>query len=511
MKIRKSIFATLLTSLLSVACIFGSACGGNSGSDDGGGNVDYGGVSVPDYSSTNYRFDFFAYVAPTDGSYSADGTTLSVGEDFRTEERYREYKEAGFNMIMLRYENAYGGEPWDKSNTKKCMTAAYAAGLDRILVTDTRFDSMIAGGRLLGEGGTYPSEEELDKVVADCIAPYKDAQGFYGICLKDEPVFEMLENYGAVYKSLKRLLPNAFIHCNLLPMSKSHVTKGSYGPADEDSDEREVYMGYLREFFKHSGADRLSSDVYPFTADGTSDIPFYGTMQMMQKVCKEYNAKMSFCMQSTYIYNGTASKITYRTVDKSAMILQMNSVMGFGYDTMIYYTYFTHQFANTSGEMMLDGGSFINRDGTRTNIYYYGREVMSTAQSFANVILNYDYRGAALYTKTPANFDTTLQTAYFVNDGFDLIKGVETDNDIALVTELYNQPNDSYMYMVQNVIDPRYSEKSNTDNAISVDFGNEYEYVAEYDCGNLRYVKLNDGVYTKKLSAGYAVYLIPLK
>ena len=67
------------------------------------------------------------------------------------------------------------------------------------------------------------------------------------------------------------------------------------------------------------------------------------------------------------------------------------------------------------------------------------------------------------------------------------------------------------MYMVQNVIDPVNAKRGNTDETVEVTFDSEYTYVAEFDCGKLRYVPLENGVYKKNLSAGYAVYLIPLK
>jgi hypothetical protein len=65
--------------------------------------------------------------------------------------------------------------------------------------------------------------------------------------------------------------------------------------------------------------------------------------------------------------------------------------------------------------------------------------------------------------------------------------------------------------MVQNVIDPDKSTLGDTSMNVEADFGAEYSYVAEFDCGQLRYVPLENGVYKNTLSAGYAVYLIPLK
>ena len=64
-----------------------------------------------------------------------------------------------------------------------------------------------------------------------------------------------------------------------------------------------------------------------------------------------------------------------------------------------------------------------------------------------------------------------------------------------------------------NPIDALYSETGKmhyTEITVSAEFSG-YEWVAEFDCGELTYVKLNNGKYTKTLSSGYAVYLVPLK
>ena len=94
-----------------------------------------------------------------------------------------------------------------------------------------------------------------------------------------------------------------------------------------------------------------------------------------------------------------------------------------------------------------------------------------------------------------------------------LLTNFKQDNDAMLVTELKDEQNDLYMYMVMNAIDSlfaQYGGMANTECTFTAEFEG-YDYVAELDCGELRYVKLDNGKYTKSLSSGYAVYLIPLK
>ena len=94
-----------------------------------------------------------------------------------------------------------------------------------------------------------------------------------------------------------------------------------------------------------------------------------------------------------------------------------------------------------------------------------------------------------------------------------LLKNLTLDNDALLTTELKDEKNGLYMYMIMNAIDSLFAQNGKmryTDCTFTAEFPG-YDYVAEFDCGELRYVKLDNGKYTKSLSSGYAVYLIPLK
>ena len=51
-------------------------------------------ATAPDYSSSTKKLNMYAYVGPTNGKYTlANGMQAYAGEDFRTKERYQEYKD----------------------------------------------------------------------------------------------------------------------------------------------------------------------------------------------------------------------------------------------------------------------------------------------------------------------------------------------------------------------------------------------------------------------------------
>ena len=78
------------------------------------------------------RFEFYAYNPPMCGTYYVDGVAYRYGEDFRNVDRYKEYLDCGFTMMQVRYENAYDGEEWETSNTKRVCDVAYKAGVRKL-------------------------------------------------------------------------------------------------------------------------------------------------------------------------------------------------------------------------------------------------------------------------------------------------------------------------------------------------------------------------------------------
>ena len=89
------------------------------------------------------KFEFFGYNATTDGRYSVGGVEYFYGEDFRNVKRYKEYKDCGMTMLLLQGRNSYQGQcEFKKSDCYKCMSNAYKAGIDRVIVSDQRLKDL---------------------------------------------------------------------------------------------------------------------------------------------------------------------------------------------------------------------------------------------------------------------------------------------------------------------------------------------------------------------------------
>ena len=513
MKFWKTLYKPLALALSLVMLTLGAAGCGN----------DH--PTLPDYSKVAKDYDFFAYTAPTEGVWEIDGEEVIVGPNQRTVEGYTTYKDAGFNVLMLTGTAGYDGETaWEESECRKAMTAATDAGIDRVIITDRRINNLIERkDSLIGEGKQFENQEQLNAEMKNILSTYINEEGFYGVNLRDEPDYTYATAFGWVYKAVKAAAKelgeeDIYVHMNLLPYDSVYSRFGAEFEYDNMSD---AYYGYVRKYLENTGADRVSVDVYAFRNMGIAGA-FYTTAQVYSRLGKELGVDISFCLQAYAMKSNF-----FRKVGKSEMFLELYTLMGFGFDDFAYYTY--QQTAGTPIDT-----SFINADGTLTNIYYYGKEAMANAQAMSDIILNYEFLGSKFYTVKVPNFDvscyysgpagkvkvkdengavksSTSSLSFDNSHEFELIKGVTFDNDVVYISELKDGENDLYMYMVQNVIRPLNAENGRTAEKVEVDFGTEYTYVAELKDGNLKYVELEEGKYSKTLSAGHAVYLIPLK
>lgn len=402
---------------------------------------------------------FYCYNCPTSGYYTINGYKYFCGEDFRTEKRYREYLDCGFNMVQVRGENSYCGEEWEGSNCQLVFREALKAGCTRMLVTDGRFDHWIRDERdLVGEGKMFATEEELDKAVAECVAPYCNQEGFYGIQLFDEPIYDQFPAYGQLMRSLKRVLPNAYIQSNLLPMTapqkllmpqkEYQVDVAGDKVATEQSAQWDVYKKYIGDFQEMTQADNIHFDEYPFRREyiiSGNTLPNY---QIVARMCKERGLAFRVVLQSfAHIWNGTMHN---RRMTESDMYWQTNFAMGFGVREYSFYTYLAKpDFKYKEGVMgEMDGAAFINLDGSQTALYGYTKRIIAEMKAFSAVARKYEYFGSYIVTeagKTCQDYDWTK----FLYENEKCPIPVTVDKGVALITKQEDGANE--LYMLENI------------------------------------------------------------
>ena len=501
---------------------------------------------MPDYSAYNNRFSYYAYNPPTKGVWKdLTGAEFSAGEDFRTVEQYKIYKDCGFDILMMQSTGNYYGQDWETSDTKMVMDRAYEAGIEKCIVTDNRIQLLSEGkvyvdengkgsissktqvdltdttkyktASLMGEGKPFANETELDAYVSACMAPYRDYKNFYGVQLKDEPRKYHIVPYGEAYRAVKRVCPEAFLQWNLFQAhtdtdSKNEVVKKyeDICPAVEgtfeNNDEKAfaMYEAYLDAFIDSTGSDYVMMDSYPLWGNGVRD-SYIRNLQICAETAKEKQVDFAMVMQthSTSRANGT---VVFRSQDDEDLRWLNNMLLGFGTKQFVYYTYFAK---GVDGSWMCGNeDSFISRYGERTPLYYNMQKIMKENQDFANVILNFDFVTSNVYSVLPTYYSSDHIKMAKNGEAFQKVEELTINKECALATELYDKENDRYMYMVQNIVDPAYKGAKAYQTA-TVTFKKGYTHALVYVNGVPTKMKLEKNALTFKQYPGEAVFILP--
>lgn len=497
---------------ISAATLFGG-CGANK--------------KAPDYSSSTLQFDFYGYSAAIDG-WNIDGVDYSSGKDYKTVERIKEYKDAGMTIYFPQSAAPYSGQDFETSETKRVMDNCLEAGIDKVILMDPRIQALSKPPQanavgLIGEGKQFATEADLDAEIAEYMAPYKDHEAFYGVMLGDEPFKYHTENYGQVYRSIKRVCPEAYIQYNLNPITAGtainengdrnidirfpELVEGDEGYGSrKDSDEELVarYKKYLRGFMDATGAPYIQYDQYPFRSADVVDNYYFLGLQVVAEVAKEYDAEFYFVSQTYGQEEGSYGNP--RMLSQEDLYWLNNSILGFGVKQVSYFTYFTK--ADNNAEHFIDGNSFITWNGDKTDIYYWMQQIMAEEQKLAPTLLNFDYTTSKIVMKAPTIFDSSYALRTIETANFTALKKVEINKEVALVTELYDDEKNNYMYMVQNIIDST-RKGSKVYQTATLTFASKYTHVVIFEKGVSRIQKLNKGKLTLKHTPGQATYVMP--
>ena len=81
------------------------------------------------------NINIYAYRPPTDGRIKIQGVYFQ-GEDYRTVERFEEYKECGFNTVLSQTPGNYAGEPWEDSRAKYVLELCEKVGIHKVILLD---------------------------------------------------------------------------------------------------------------------------------------------------------------------------------------------------------------------------------------------------------------------------------------------------------------------------------------------------------------------------------------
>lgn len=493
-------------------------------------------TTIPDYSSVDKQYEFFAYSAASTGYWNDYGVQYYCGQDLRNVEQFKMHKESGLTMMHLQSAAAIqGGDVfvWETSELKRTMDIAHEAGVDKVIVSDYRL-SGLSGVITLGlqaiKDGTFAEfdnslglltaegeivQTALDTIVTEYMSEYIQHPSFYGVRLDDEPEAAQFVAYGYVYKTIERLFPDVFMLCNLGPVAGFEqailgdgvvITEEDQAPFADTNDpwKYAAWKRYAEMFLDATGCDYLMYDQYPVSSQGMHYLYLRG-VQLAAEICKERGVDFCLVAQTCAIVT-PSNKNNTRIVNAEDAAWINNMLLGMGVKTIGYYTYFDRD--SRDDQVYLDGAGFVTHFGEKTAVYYAMQKIMQQNQKMAPTLLSFDYTASSVYTTPESLYGAVYITNGATNAKFAKLAAVEINKESALVSELYDAANNRYMYMVQNIVDPMYTGFASYQKA-TLTFNEEYKYALVLSEGEQKVYKLVNNQFSVTQHPGKAVYVIP--
>ena len=509
-------------------------------------------TAPPDYTTTETVVDMYAYVPPTNGFYTTKSGTKVYGESNITKERYQEYKDCGFN-ILLSDDEFYGGsmktptvetdkEYYETSQTKEILDLCQEVGLKTIVfdyriwrlsrseVSLIKTDEAAAplwfwhgdvvyypeeveydattGELTLSDGKQikpefvqyqFDSVEDLEVYIEVVMSSYKDHPAFYGMRFFDEPGPEKLTAVGQTTKAIKSVYPECFVATCLMQ---------HYGPGQEPLivATEEGFQKYLDMYIEETENDHFTYDYYPFdgivTSTGKVESPYVAStytrsLQISALKAKEHSVDWEFVAQ-TYSFPFE----TRRVVNERDIRLQNNMALAFDASKISYFTYWMWPNKATGTQNSEGTWQAIMSDTGEKILYDEVQKVNAETQKMAQVVLNYDYVATYLswdkdYGVMP-NYFANVETSELTN-----VKNITTGR-ATVVNEMYDEANKLTGYMIVNATDT--CEESY--NRVEMEFEG-YKKAVVYTAEGPIEVELEDNTYLTILKGGEAVFVIP--
>jgi hypothetical protein len=154
----------------------------------------------------------------------------------------------------------------------------------------------------------------------------------------------------------------------------------------------------------------------------------------------------------------------------------------------------------------VDGSSFVDYNGNPTDLYYTMKEILADNQIFAKTILQFDYQGSKHYKGSSVKSNGNMISEITQSSVFAKLSSVSVDREYALITELYDDENKNYMYMVMNITDPDATGEYTQNTTVTF---SGYTHALVYRDGEFTEVTLSNGAMTVTAKPGEASFIIP--
>ncbi len=455
----------------------------------------YNVTGKPSYDGTN-QLPIGAYAGPRRG-------TETNKTDYRTDEQFKKYAEAGFNTLIAEYDVAYGTN-YDAEGNATAVKNFAGSDLERYMKYAKKYDidvfveSSILRSVLDGAATAENAEAELTTM----LSALQGMDNFKGILMGDEPSYSAILNYqwAAEFFKTKKAMQDKELFVSLLPynMDKKALIGNYYYEGDGKWDKwDDQYREYIKGFGSCLGV--VNTDFYPFSqvVDKKNMQPeYFKSLEMTAKAAKEVG-EGGVTIQS-FASKDSDGHIWLRELnDKKYYTYQLYSALAYGMKNVNYFTYWEHWNAEYDGTVMYN--NVIKKDGTvNQQVYNAVQAANKEILKFDQVYMDFNWQGTM--KRAGADSDGLLaQMSDYTN------KRVEsfTANQDTIMGCLKDS-NGYDGFMLVNATDPEDNLTSN----VSVTFKDAQRAIV-YVEGVEQDVALNNGTYTTNLAPGAGVFVIP--
>ena len=285
---------------------------------------------------------------------------------FINDAQYKMLQESGINMIYGLYETATDDLP----EVKKSLDLCAKYGL-KYLVRDSNTNE--------------PDEALMRKTLEN----YATHPAFAGVKVQDEPGVNTFDRFGEMHPIFNKLLPDKYFYINLMP-SYATPSQLQFGAATTRTDGNTTFSAYLKSYIEKVKPAFLSYDYYPITgAAGTVQNGYFNELSTFRALGQQYNIPYWVFIQACS-YGGNT-----RRPNEAELLWQVNTALSYGAKGIQYFCYFTPL------EDDVFKGSFIDKNGQKTEIYAYGQKANKQIAAVGSVLLNSTSKGVMVTGQSP--------------------------------------------------------------------------------------------------------------
>jgi len=335
------------------------------------------------------------------------GAWVSPPSEFINDQTYREIAESGINTIYALYENA--------NDTVKALKAAENNNIS-YYVRDTSL--------------TVLQEEDYD-ILPDLLAKYKSYPAFKGYLVYDEPGPNKFEALGKLHQEFKKILPDKDFYINLFPTYSSLAQRDGLD-----------YKEYLQKYIDVVKPEFISYDHYPLkqTVEGTAITEdFLYNLELVAEAGKKAGVPVWSFIQAMDF------GATNRKPSEADIRWQVYTNLAFGVQGIQYFCYWTPVDDATT----VFGEAMIDRQGNKTPIYDYVKNVNREILAFDHILLSMKNLGVMTYA--PGSLPSEMFTENPLTE-WKPVKKIEAEREVILGA--FESDNGAKAMILVNYTDP---------------------------------------------------------